>query len=87
MISARTYLDRLTNAPDLVENVKRIKCPVLFICGDQEPRENYPAERFKENCAGPCEVVIVPNCDHFYVGAEERESKIVTEWLKKTAGE
>ncbi len=27
VISARTYLDRLTNAPDLVENAKRIKCP------------------------------------------------------------
>ena len=30
VISARTYLDRLTNAPDLVENAKRITCPVLI---------------------------------------------------------
>jgi len=84
VISARTYLDRLTNAPDLVENAKKIKCPVLFIRGDQEPMDNYPAERFKENCAGPCEVVIVPDCDHFYVGAEERVAKTVTEWLSHT---
>jgi len=84
VISALTYLDRLTNAPDLVDNAKRIKCPVLFIRGDQEPMENYPAERFKENCAGPCEVVIVPNCDHFYLGAEDKVSKIVTDWLKNT---
>lgn len=87
VISARTFLDRLTNAPDLVANAKKIKCPVLFIRGDQEPKENYPAEKFAENCAGPCEVVIVPNCDHFYVGAEEPVSKIVTGWLKKTIGE
>ena len=86
VISVRTYLDRLTNAPDLVSNAAKIKCPVLFIRGDQEPKENYSAERFAENCAGPCEVVIVPNCDHFYVGAEERVSKIVTDWLKKTVG-
>jgi pimeloyl-ACP methyl ester carboxylesterase len=86
VISARTYLDRLTNAPDLVDNAKQIKCPVLFIRGDQEPMENYPAERFNENCAGPCEVVIVPNCDHFYVGAEDKVSKIVTDWLKKMFG-
>ena len=39
--------------------------------------ENYPAERFKENCAGPCEIAIIPNCDHFYVGAEEKVAKIV----------
>ena len=86
VISARTFLDRLANAPDLVENAKRIRCPVLFIRGDQEPKENYPAERFKENCAGPCEVVIIPNCDHFYVGAEERVAKTVTDWLVKTLG-
>lgn len=86
VISARTYLDRLTNAPDLVANAKRITCPVLFIRGDQEPKENYPAERFKENCAGRCEIAIIPNCDHFYVGAEDRVSKIVTDWLVKTLG-
>jgi len=81
VISAHTYLDRLTNAPELVENAKRIECPVLFIRGDQEPMENYPAERFKENCAGACEVAIIPNCDHFYVGAEDRVAKVATEWL------
>jgi pimeloyl-ACP methyl ester carboxylesterase len=86
VISARTYLDRLTNAPDLVENAKRIGCPVLFIRGDQEPIENYPAERFKENCTGPCEVAIIPNCDHFYVGAEELVAKTVTGWLDRTLG-
>ena len=86
VISARTFLDRLANAPDLVENAKRIRCPVLFIRGDQEPKDNYPAERFKENCAGPCEVVIISNCDHFYVGAEERVAKTVTDWLVKTLG-
>jgi pimeloyl-ACP methyl ester carboxylesterase len=86
VISARTFLDRLSNAPDLVENAKRIKCPVLFIRGDQEPMENYPAERFKENCAGPCEIAIIPNCDHFYVGAEEKVAKIVTDWLTRTLG-
>jgi pimeloyl-ACP methyl ester carboxylesterase len=86
VISARTFLDRLSNAPDLVENAKRIQCPVLFIRGDQEPMENYPAERFKENCAGPCEIAIIPNCDHFYVGAEEKVAKIVTDWLTRTLG-
>jgi len=33
-----------------------------------------------------CEVLIVSNYDHFYVGAEDKVSKIVTEWLKKTVG-
>jgi len=79
--SARTFMDRLTNVPSLVENAKRIHCPGLFIRGDQEPISNYPAEKFKENCSAPCDIAIIPNCDHFYVGAEERVAKTVTEWL------
>ena len=86
VISARTFLDRLTNAPDLLENAKKITCPVLFIRGDQEPKENYPAEEFAKNCHGRCQVEIVPNCDHFYVGAEDKVSKIVKDWLEKTVG-
>jgi pimeloyl-ACP methyl ester carboxylesterase len=84
VISARTFLDRLTNAPDLVENAGRISCPVLFVRGDQEPKEHYPAERFKQNCVGPCEVAIVRDCGHFYTGAEKRVSEIVVDWLKGT---
>ena len=86
VISARTYLDRLTNAPDLVTNAKKITCPVLFVRGDQEPVDNYPAERFKDNCAGPCEIAIIPDCDHFYVGAEDKVAAVVTDWLKQTLG-
>jgi pimeloyl-ACP methyl ester carboxylesterase len=84
VISARTFMDRLTNVPNLVENAARIRCPVLFIRGDQEPVNNYPAERFKENCSGPCDIAIIPNCDHFYVGAEGQVAKTVTEWLSRT---
>jgi alpha/beta superfamily hydrolase len=56
----------------------------LFVRGDQEPVENYPAERFKANCSGACDIAIIPNCDHFYVGAEERVSNVVTDWLLRT---
>lgn len=84
VISAQTFMDRLTNVPSLVENARRIRCPVLFIRGDQEPVANYPAEKFKENCSCACEIAIIPNCDHFYVGAEERVAQTVTGWLRRT---
>jgi len=87
VISARTFMDRLTNAPDLVENAKRIRCPVLFLRGDQEPVENYPAERFKEQCTGPCDIAIIQSCDHFYVGAEDRVAKTVSDWLSHVLAE
>ena len=84
VISARTFMDRLTNVPDLLENSRRVRCPVLFIRGDKEPANVYPAEAFKQNCPGPCDVVIVPDCDHFYVGAEEHVASVVTDWLSRT---
>jgi hypothetical protein len=67
----------VANAPDLVENGKRIGCPVFFVRGNQEPVDNSPAERSQENCAGPRDIAIIPNCDYFYVGAEDRVSKVV----------
>ena len=46
-----------------------------------------PTKDFAANCAGPCEVTIVSNCDYFYVGAEDKVSKIVTDWLRKKIGD
>src|SRR5438093_11130491 len=40
------------NAPDLVENAKRIKCPVLFIRGDQEQMENIRRNGLKKTAPG-----------------------------------
>jgi pimeloyl-ACP methyl ester carboxylesterase len=84
VISAHTYMDRLTNVPDLVKNAKQVRCPVLFVRGDMEPPDNYPAEAFKENCPSSCDVVIVPECGHFYTGAEDRVAAIVSDWLSRT---
>lgn len=80
--SSHTLPDGLTNAPDLLENAKKITCPVLFIRGDQEPNENCPTEDFAKNCPGPCEVAIIPKCDNFLCWGEDKVSKLVTEWLK-----
>jgi len=82
-ISAESYLDRLTETPDGLALAPKVKCPTLYIRGDQELREDYPAEEFKANAGGPCEVEIVPDCDHFYNGREEAIQAIVSSWLAK----
>ena len=84
--TAESFLDRLTETPDILELAPRIRCPVLYIRGDQEDPEIYPAERFKERAGGPCEVEIVPDCDHFYVGREERIRDSVARWLAARLG-
>jgi pimeloyl-ACP methyl ester carboxylesterase len=81
--SAASFLD-LANCPDIFALAPRIKCPVLYIRGDEEPRELYPAEEFQQRCAGPCTVEIVPRCGHFYVGREAAIADIVCGWLAKT---
>jgi len=83
-ISAESFLDRLTETPDVLGLAPEVKCPSLFVRGDREPREAYPAEEFKVRSGGPCTVEIVPDCDHFYNGREEAIQTIVSSWLVKT---
>src|SRR5882762_10069703 len=53
--SAASFLD-LANCPDILELAPRVPCPVLYLRGDQEPRDLYPAEEFRRRCAAPCTV-------------------------------
>jgi pimeloyl-ACP methyl ester carboxylesterase len=81
--SAASFLD-LVNCPDILELAPRIRCPVLYLRGGQEPPDLYPAEEFQRRCAGPCTVEVVPQCDHFYAGHESAVSAIVSRWLVQT---
>jgi pimeloyl-ACP methyl ester carboxylesterase len=80
-ISAESFLDRLTETPDTLALAREVKCPSLFVRGDQEPRDAYPAEEFRARAGGPCTVEIVPDCDHFYNGREETVGALVASWL------
>jgi pimeloyl-ACP methyl ester carboxylesterase len=83
-VSAGTFVDLLTELPDVLALAPRIRCPVLYVRGDQEPAELYPAEDFKARAAGDCTVRIVADCGHFYVGREEEVAAAVTTWLAET---
>lgn len=86
VISAESFLDRIDSMPDTVGLASNIHCPVLTLRGDKEERACYPAEKFQQQCGGPCTVEIVSNCDHFYNGREDYISQIVSSWLVKTLG-
>ena len=79
--SAESVLDYGQNMPDTLLNAARIRCPVLYLCGDQEPEELYPAQAFAARCTAPCDVRIIPQCDHFYTGHEAAVSAMVADWL------
>lgn len=79
--SAVSFLDALENCPDALALAPRIRCPVLYVRGDREPADLYPAEEFARCAGGPCSAQIVPDCDHFYVGREEAVARLVGAWL------
>lgn len=83
-ISAESFLDRLTEMPDVLDLAPHIRCPTLYVRGDQEDPDTYPAETFAARAAGPCEVTVVPDCNHFYVGRETAITDIVCDWLACT---
>ena len=79
-ITAESFLD-LANCPDILELAPKIRCPVLYLRGDKEPRDLYPAEEFAKRSSGTCTVQIVPQCDHFYNGREEAVANLVGKFL------
>lgn len=81
VLSAASYVDWLDNVPDILALAPRIRCPVLYVRGDQEPAETYPAEEFQRRAGGPCEFALIPRCDHFYVGREAALRQCVVRWL------
>lgn len=84
VISAESFLDRIKTVPDTIALAPKIKCPVLAIRGDKEDVDRYPAEEFQRAAGGPCKVEIIPDCDHFYNGREEKVAAIVSSWLAAT---
>jgi pimeloyl-ACP methyl ester carboxylesterase len=82
VISAESYVDRLTTVPDILALAPAINCPVLYVRGSLEPKEVYPAEAYAERAGGPCEIAIVAG-DHFYKGIEDDVCGVVTAWLNK----
>jgi pimeloyl-ACP methyl ester carboxylesterase len=83
-LTAESFLDLLTGVPDILELAPSIRCPVLYLRGDREPRDLYPAEAFAKRSAGRCSVEIVPDCDHFYRGREAAVAEAVSAWLSET---
>ena len=83
--SAESFLE-LANCPDILELAPKISCPVLYLRGDKEPTDLYPAEEFARRAAGQTAVQVVPDCDHFYRGREAEITQRVCGWLRANPG-
>jgi pimeloyl-ACP methyl ester carboxylesterase len=85
VMSATSLLDRLRATPDVLALAPRVRCPSLFIRGLEEDPAVYPAERFADLTAGQGEIMVLPGCDHFYRGQEQRTATLVGDWLAAKA--
>ena len=83
VMTAQVFCDQVDNLPHVLELAEQINCPVLYIRGDREPQELYPAEEFAERCSGTVDIAIVENCDHFYNGVEKYVADLIGDWLKE----
>lgn len=86
VITAGSFVDLESNLPVLLDNAARISCPVLYVRGDQEDVEMYPAEAFAEASPGAVDVRIIEDCDHFYTGHEDEVGRLVADWLDEVLG-
>lgn len=80
-ISAASLVDRHENTPDLLADATRIRCPSLYVVGDQEPAETYPAAEFARRTPGPSRAHVLADCDHWYTGHRDEVADLVAEWL------
>ncbi|MGH9089148.1 MAG: alpha/beta hydrolase [Acidimicrobiales bacterium] len=87
VVSAAAYLDMESdNIPRVVEAASRVECPVLYLRGELEDPEMYPAEEFAAAASVPVDVRIVPGADHFYSGREDEVGRMVADWLDTVLG-
>lgn len=87
VITAESFLDRLTEVPDVLALAPQVRCPVLAIRGDRENAHRYPAEEFCERATAPAVAKVIPDCDHFYNGREAAVTDAVVTWLARTLPE
>jgi pimeloyl-ACP methyl ester carboxylesterase len=86
VISAESFLDRISTVPDTIALAPEIKCPVLTLRGDREDAHRYPVEEFQRAAGGPCRAVVIRDCEHFYNGRKEHVADLVASWLAETLG-
>jgi pimeloyl-ACP methyl ester carboxylesterase len=84
VITAESFIDRLTEVPDTIALAPRVRCPILALRGDKESAERYPAEEFARAAVTPASAVVIADCDHFYNGKEHEVTEAVTSWLAST---
>lgn len=84
VISAESFIDRARKTPSTVANAAHVKCPTLYLRGDQEAPQSYPIEAYAARATAPCETRVIPDCDHFYTGCEADVAEQVVGWITRT---
>jgi dienelactone hydrolase len=81
----KTNQGKLFNYSGDLKEVKNVNCPLLAIFGskdDYEVKAGKMLEILKENVKN-CDVRLIKNANHGFIGFESELAKIVGNWIKK----
>lgn len=95
LLSAKRYLNiadpespqgRLFDYSGKLKEMKNVGCPVLAVFGSKDKYEFKPQEKLKilKKNVKDCDIRLVKNAGHGFVGFEAELSKLIGNWLKAT---
>lgn len=76
---------RLFDYSGNLKEIKNVNCPILAVFGSKDEYQSNSAEKLKilkENVKD-CDIKLVTNAGHGFVGFEEKLSKLIGDWLIK----
>lgn len=70
---------------DVLESIKKIRCPILFVHGSEDDRVPIKSmEAYYENAIEPKEKIIIEGAGHGMEPKRDELNYVVTNWFKKT---
>ncbi len=82
MISAGTVADHLNTTGDVtLENLARLKLPILAACGSMEIEWCTPVRTLLEGAPAGTRVGVIEGADHVYTGKEKEMAALMIDWL------
>lgn len=93
LLNAKRYLDiadpktlqgRIFDYSGKLKEIKAVDCPVFAIFGSKDDYETKPEEKLEilKNNVKNCDIELIKNANHGFVGFETKLSKLVGNWIK-----
>jgi pimeloyl-ACP methyl ester carboxylesterase len=75
---------KIFNYSGKLTEIKSVDCPILAVFGSEDEWQADPGEKLKilEENVKDCDIELVQNAGHRFIGFEEKLSKLIGNWIK-----